>query len=134
MALAIRLQSAGIATTVIEGRDKPGGRAYFWEKETDKGIFTFDGGPTVVTDPDCLKELWALSGHDMAKDVELPPVKPFYRLNWPDGTNFDYSNDHEELFAEIAKLNAHCSGNDVWPWAGQDCTNMCTDESMDMTG
>ena len=34
----------------------------------------------------------------------------------------------------IAKLNAHCSGNDVWPWAGQDCTNMCTDESMDMTG
>ena len=32
----------------------------------------------------------------------------------------------------IAKLNAH--GNDVWPWAGQDCTNMCTDESMDMTG
>ncbi|NCP20132.1 MAG: phytoene desaturase [Erythrobacter sp.] len=105
LALAIRLQSAGIATTVIEGRDKPGGRAYFWEKETDKGTFTFDGGPTVVTDPDCLKELWALSGHDMAKDVELVPVKPFYRLNWPDGTNFDYSNDHDELFDEIAKLN-----------------------------
>ena len=65
MALAIRLQSAGIGTTVIEGRDKPGGRAYFWERDG----FTFDGGPTVVTDPDCLKELWALSGHDIAKDV-----------------------------------------------------------------
>jgi len=101
MALAIRLQSAGIATTVIEGRDKPGGRAYYWERDG----FTFDGGPTVVTDPDCLKELWALSGHDIAEDVELVPVKPFYRLNWPDGTNFDYSNDHDELFAEIAKLN-----------------------------
>jgi len=101
MALAIRLQSAGIATTVIEGRDKPGGRAYYWERDG----FTFDGGPTVVTDPDCLKELWALSGHDIAEDVELVPVKPFYRLNWPDGTNFDYSNDHDELFSEIAKLN-----------------------------
>ena len=101
MALAIRLQSAGIATTVIEGRDKPGGRAYYWERDG----FTFDGGPTVVTDPDCLRELWALSGHDMARDVELVPVMPFYRLNWPDGTNFDYSNDHEELFSEIAKLN-----------------------------
>jgi phytoene desaturase len=44
MALAIRLQSAGIATTVIESRDKPGGRAYFWEKDG----FIFDGGPTVV--------------------------------------------------------------------------------------
>ena len=30
MALAIRLQSAGISTTVIEARDKPGGRAFFW--------------------------------------------------------------------------------------------------------
>ncbi len=101
MALAMRLQSAGIQTTVIEGRDKPGGRAYFWERDG----FTFDGGPTVVTDPDCLKELWALSGHDMAEDVELMPVRPFYRLNWPDGTNFDYSNDEAQLNAEIAKLD-----------------------------
>ncbi|MEL7188350.1 MAG: phytoene desaturase [Pseudomonadota bacterium] len=101
MALAIRLQSHGIATTVVEARDKPGGRAYFWEKEG----FTFDAGPTVVTDPPCLEELWELTGHDIAEDVELMKVMPFYRLNWPDGTNFDYSNDEDELNAEIAKLN-----------------------------
>lgn len=101
LALAIRLQSAGIATTVVEGRDKPGGRAYFWQKDG----FTFDAGPTVVTDPDCLRELWALSGHDMAEDLELMPVMPFYRLNWPDGTNFDYSNDEAELRQEISKLD-----------------------------
>jgi len=101
MALALRLQSSGIATTVIESRDKPGGRAYFWEREG----FTFDAGPTVITDPDCLKELWGLTGHDIADDVELMKVMPFYRLNWPDGTNFDYSNDEAQLNAEIAKLN-----------------------------
>lgn len=101
MALALRLQSAGIATTVIESRDKPGGRAYFWERDG----FTFDAGPTVITDPDCLKELWGLTGHDIADDVELMKVMPFYRLNWPDGTNFDYSNDEAQLNAEIAKLN-----------------------------
>lgn len=101
MALAIRLQSAGIATTVIEARDKPGGRAYFWARDG----FTFDAGPTVVTDPDCLRELWQLTGHDMEADVELMKVMPFYRLNWPDGTNFDYSNDEEQLFQEIAKLD-----------------------------
>ena len=78
LALAIRLQSAGIATTVIEARDKPGGRAYVWERDG----FTFDAGPTVITDPPCLKELWALSGHDISEDVELMPVMPFYRLNW----------------------------------------------------
>jgi len=29
LALAIRLQSAGVDTVVLEARDKPGGRAYF---------------------------------------------------------------------------------------------------------
>ncbi|MCA1749242.1 MAG: phytoene desaturase [Sphingomonadales bacterium] len=101
LALAIRLQSAGIETTLVEARDRPGGRAYVWEKDG----FTFDAGPTVITDPDCLKELWALSGADMAKDIELMPVSPFYRLNWPDGTNFDYSNDEVALTREIEKLN-----------------------------
>lgn len=101
LALAIRLQSAGIATTLVEGRDKVGGRAYVWEREG----FTFDAGPTVVTDPDCLSELWALSGRDMAQDVTLMPVNPFYRLNWTDGTTFDYSNDEPVLRREIARIS-----------------------------
>ena len=101
LALAIRLQSAGVSTVLIEGRDRPGGRAYVWERDG----FTFDAGPTVITDPACLKELWALSGHDIADDVTLRPVFPFYRLNWRDGTNFDYSNDDAKLTAEIARLN-----------------------------
>ena len=101
LALAIRLQSAGMATTIIEARDRPGGRAYVWEREG----FTFDAGPTVITDPACLEELWALSGHNMAKDVALLPVTPFYRLNWPDGTSFDYSNDEAALMRAIARLD-----------------------------
>ena len=101
LALAIRLQSAGVATTLVEARDKPGGRGYFWERDG----FTFDAGPTVITDPACLRELWALTGHDMADDIELMPVMPFYRLAWPDGTQFDYSNDERALNAEIARLN-----------------------------
>jgi phytoene desaturase len=101
LALAIRLQSAGVATTIVEARDKPGGRAYFWEKDG----FTFDAGPTVITDPDCLRELWAIGGGDLDDDLELMRVTPFYRLNWPDGTNFDYSNDEAGLRAEIARIS-----------------------------
>jgi len=102
LALAIRLQASGIETTLVEARDKPGGRAYFWERDG----FTFDAGPTVITDPACLRELWQLSGHDMAEDVTLMPVMPFYRLNWPDGVNFDYSNDDAALQREIARISA----------------------------
>jgi phytoene desaturase len=101
LALAIRLQSAGIATTVLEARDRPGGRAYVWHE----GGHVFDAGPTVITDPECLAQLWRLSGHDMAQDVTLLPVMPFYRLNWADGTSFDYSNDETALHAEIARLD-----------------------------
>jgi phytoene desaturase len=100
LALAIRLQSAGKNVTIIEARDKPGGRGYHWNRQG----FIFDAGPTVITDPPCLEELWALSGAKLSDDVDLMPVKPFYRLNWPDGVEYDYSNDEEELRAEIRKI------------------------------
>ncbi len=101
LALAIRLQSAGVATTVIEARDRPGGRAYVWKQDG----YVFDAGPTVITDPSCLEELWHLSGSTMADDVTILPIQPFYRLLWNDGTRFDYSNDEAGLNAEIAKLD-----------------------------
>jgi phytoene desaturase len=101
LALAIRLQSAGVDTTILEARAKPGGRAYFWERDG----FTFDAGPTVITAPDALRELWRISGHDISEDVKLVPVSPFYRLSWPDGVAFDYSGDDAQLGAEIARLS-----------------------------
>ena len=101
LSLAIRLQSSGFDVTVIEGRDKPGGRAYVWE---DEG-FIFDAGPTVITDPDCLKELFTLSGRKIEDYVELMPVNPFYRLVWEDGDVFDYVNDQAELDRQIAARN-----------------------------
>lgn len=98
LALAIRLQSAGIQTSVFEKRDKPGGRAYVY---TDDG-FTFDAGPTVITDPDCLEQLWTLSGRKMADYVTLLPVTPFYQLCWEDGYRFDYANDQADINRQIA--------------------------------
>ncbi len=98
LALAIRLQSAGIPTTIFEARDKPGGRAYVYR---DEG-FVFDAGPTVITDPAALEELWALSGRRMQDHVTLLPVSPFYRLCWEDGFTFDYDNDQTALDRQIA--------------------------------
>jgi phytoene desaturase len=97
LALAIRLQSAGIQTSLFEKRDKPGGRAYVY---TDDG-FTFDAGPTVITDPDCLEQLWALSGRTLSDYVTLVPVTPFYQLCWEDGYRFDYANDQDEIDRQI---------------------------------
>jgi phytoene desaturase len=101
LALAIRLQAAGIATTLFEQRDLPGGRAYVYK---DQG-FTFDAGPTVITAPHCIEDLFALAGERMADHVDLIPVMPFYRLFWEDGITFDYSDDLESVSRQIAALN-----------------------------
>jgi phytoene desaturase len=99
LAAAIRLAAAGAETVLYEARDKPGGRAYVYQ---DQG-FTFDAGPTVITAPHCLEELFELAGRRMADYVELLPVSPFYRLRWSDGDSFDYVGDEARLLEQIAR-------------------------------
>jgi phytoene desaturase len=97
LAVAIRMQAAGIPTVIYEARDKPGGRAYVYE---DQG-FTFDAGPTVITAPETLEEVFAAAGRKLSDYVELMPVKPFYRLSWPDGDSFEYTGDGDDMVAQI---------------------------------
>ena len=101
LALATRLQAAGLQTTLLEKRDKPGGRAYVYK---DEG-FTFDAGPTVITDPSAIEELFTAAGKSIKDYVDLLPVSPFYRLCWEDGTQFDYANDQASLDRQIGALN-----------------------------
>ena len=97
IAAAIRLQSLGFETTIFEKRDMPGGRAYVFR---DNG-FTFDAGPTVITAPHCLEELFELSGRKLSDYVELMKVEPFYRLMWEDGYKFDYGSSIDETLEQI---------------------------------
>jgi phytoene desaturase len=97
LAAAIRLQAAGCDTVIFEKRDQPGGRAFVYR---DNG-FIFDAGPTVITAPHCLEELFTLAGKSMHDYVELLPVKPFYRLFWDDGYVFDYSAEDDALEKQI---------------------------------
>ena len=105
LAAAIRLQSQGIRTSLIEKRDQLGGRAYVYR---DHG-FTFDAGPTVITAPHCLEELFQLSGRSLSDYVQLLPVDPFYRLCWDDGSHFDYNGDLALTLKQISER----SPNDV---------------------
>ena len=101
LALAVRLQSAGVQTVLYEKRDRCGGRAYVYEQDG----FTFDAGPTVITDPTALKELFGLTGRRLEDYVELRSVDPFYRLLWEDGYTFDYCSDESALLEQIRAKN-----------------------------
>lgn len=100
LALAIRLQAGGVATTLVEALPAPGGCA----RTVERAGFRFDTGPALVSDPRALIELWAQSGGDIADDVELLRVEPFCRYHWPDGTTFDYGSDEAALGQEIARI------------------------------
>jgi phytoene desaturase len=86
LAAAIRLQAAGWQVTLIEARSQLGGRA---GQIQDAG-YTFDTGPTIITAPNLLADLWALAGHDLHADVDLVPLRPYYQIRFRDGTSFDY--------------------------------------------
>ena len=127
IALGIRLQSLGIRTTIVEKLDAPGGRAYVRRHDG----YTFDMGPTVLTVPHFIEELFALERGDAKLDqpdfpadvraakritsgvsggpatskyVTIVPVAPFYRINFDDGTWYDYDGDPANTRAQIAKI------------------------------
>jgi phytoene desaturase len=100
MATAIRLQAAGYAVTLVEARERLGGRAY---QLTDSG-FTFDMGPSLITAPHLLDELWAAAGRRRADELPLTPLTPYYRIVFQDGQQFDYGGGTAADEAEIARV------------------------------
>ncbi len=100
LAAAVRLGARGYRVTVLEKLDAPGGRAYVYRQDG----YTFDAGPTIITAPFLLEDLWQLCGRRLADDIELRPVSPYYRIRFHDGTVFDYSGDAAAMRAEVARL------------------------------
>ena len=100
LAAAVRLGARGYRVTVLEKLDAPGGRAYVYKQDG----FTFDAGPTVITAPFLLEELWTLCNRRFADDIDLRPVSPYYRIRFDDGVVFDYTGDAQAMRDEVAKL------------------------------
>ncbi|MBD3616781.1 MAG: phytoene desaturase [Gracilimonas sp.] len=98
---ASRLLSAGHEVTILEKRDKLGGRAYVYEKNG----FKFDGGPTVITAPFMFDDIFEAAGKKREEYVKFVPCDPFYRIFDAEGKHFDYNNDHEFTLEEIRKQN-----------------------------
>ncbi len=101
LAAAVRLAARGFQVTVLEQLDAPGGRAYVHQQDG----FSFDAGPTIITAPFLLEELWSLCGRRFADDVDLRLMDPFYRIRFDDGKIFDYSGDAEKVKAQIAQYS-----------------------------
>ena len=101
LAAAVRLCAKGWRVQVLEKLNEPGGRARVMHIEG----YTFDAGPTIITVPFLLDELWNLAGRQLADDIELRVLDPFYRIRFDDGDHFDYSGDPERMRDEVLRID-----------------------------
>jgi phytoene desaturase len=100
LSAAIRLQARGHEVTIVEKRDKLGGRAYVYEQDG----FKFDAGPTIITAPWLIDEMFEVSGKKTVDYVKLVKINPFYNIRWEDGTVFHYNDDRQNLLEQIHKI------------------------------
>jgi len=100
LAAAIRCQAKGHHVEIFEKRDVAGGRAYVSEVNGHK----FDNGPTIITAPWMIDELFAAAGKKTEDYVKLVKIDPFYKIKFDDGSCFTYNDNQEFLLSEIRRF------------------------------
>jgi len=101
IAAALRLRAKGHKVTLIEKHPDLGGRARVFKKNG----FTFDGGPTVITAPYLINELFDLFKKNPKDYIKLTPLKIWYQFIFEDKTKFDYSGNEIKMKNQIEKIS-----------------------------
>jgi phytoene desaturase len=103
LAAAIRIQKLGFQVTVFESNKTVGGKM----NERNSEGFRFDKGPTVLTKPEYVDELFELCGKSASDYWNHQPVNPIFKYFFEDGTIINSSQNIDDFSSEIAsKTNA----------------------------
>ena len=101
MAAALRLRAKGHKVTLIEKQKDLGGRARVFKSNG----FTYDGGPTVITAPYLIYEIFKLFNKNPDDYIKIKDLDTWYRFVFEDGSHFDYSADEKKMEEQIAIIN-----------------------------
>nr|MBA2347513.1 FAD-dependent oxidoreductase [Solirubrobacterales bacterium] len=108
LACAVRLAATGHEVCVLEQGEEPGGKAGRVELVEGARTWRFDSGPSLLTMPWVVEELFSDTGTTLP---ELVPVEPVTRYRFADGSAVELSAD----------LEASCVALEGWsPGAGAD--------------
>ncbi|NBV93676.1 MAG: phytoene desaturase, partial [Proteobacteria bacterium] len=102
IASAIRLRAKNYDVTLIEKNSDLGGRARTFYKNG----YTFDAGPTVITAPYLIEELFLLFKKNINEYVKIIPLQIWYQFIFSDLSKFNYTSDHKVNLQEISKINS----------------------------
>lgn len=101
IASALRLKAEGYDVTVVDRCPKLGGRAQTYHHEG----YQHDAGPTVITAPYLFEELWQLFKLDMADDVTMHALKPWYQFVFYDQSSLNYGGSLDETLDAIKQIS-----------------------------
>ena len=101
LSAALRLKAKGHDVTLIEKHRDLGGRARIFEKNG----FKFDAGPTVITAPYLINELFQLFGKKAEDYLNIKPLQTWYQFVFEDGYKFNYSGNEEEMKRQISQIS-----------------------------
>lgn len=106
LAAAMRLQHAGHDVTVLEQFDRVGGKLGVIKHDG----FVFDTGPSLVTMPHVLTELFDETGAPVHERVHLERLPVAARYRFPDGTVLDLPDTIDAIPAELDRALGPGSG------------------------
>ena len=99
---AIRLATAGHDVSILERNPVTGGKL---ATLTEAG-YTFDLGPTLLTLPHVLDEVFRLAGSTLDDEVELVRLDPQFHYRWANGSTLDVPDDPTATPSAVDGLSA----------------------------
>lgn len=97
LAASIRLAKSGFRVQILEANDRVGGNL----SEIKSGAFRFDTGPSILTKPEYIKELFLLWDKNPDDYINFLPVEPLFRNFFSDGTHINSYSDRKKFEEEL---------------------------------
>jgi len=101
LSAAAQLVARGHEVTIVERDAIPGGRAGMVESNG----FRLDNGPTVMTMPNLLEDVFNAVGAEMRDYVTIKKVDPMYRAVYADGSELNVVHGRQEMAEEISRFS-----------------------------
>ena len=100
LAIACRLAADGYEVSVYERNSQPGGKM----NEIRSDGFRFDTGPSLLTMPEVVDELFRYCGYRRDRFLTYRPLEPGTRYYFKDGTEFNVYDSLSKTVEEIRRI------------------------------
>jgi phytoene desaturase len=114
LASAVTLLSRGFRVTIVEKNTHLGGKMNVLTTRTDRGEFSFDMGPTILTLPAVIRGIIRRSGRRVEDYLDLVRLDPQWRCMYPDGVTVDLRENVAEMAGAMDAQFPGSGAGDGW--------------------